>query len=171
MTRRRVQRRAPERIPPVWTANSFQGAAGPHEHAEVPSGTPPPPRSTFLSRGVLWEVVRTLLEICPDAHNGDGCRYYLRMRAKLNEMPFACCTKRGLCSFFDDVFLFVKGHPDRSYAFIVFKPMVRPIVRNFWTGCVARNDLPPYNVCHQHSAAGPACRDCVPTHPFFRSDE
>jgi len=171
MSRRRVQRRAPERIPPAWTSNSFQGATAPHKHAEIPAGTPRPPRSTFLPRGVLWEVGRTLLEICPDAHDGADCRYYQRMRAKLNEVPFACYTKHGLYSLFANIFLFVEGDPNPSSAFIVFTPMVRPIVHNFWSGCVSRNDLMPYNECHQHSPAGLSCRDCVETHPYFGPEQ
>ena len=167
MTRRRIRRRAADSIPPAWTVNSFQGASAPHEHAAIPAGSRRPPRSTFLSRGVLWEVGRLLLEICPDAHDGGDCRFYTRMRDKLIGVPFACWTKHGLCSFFASVFVVVEGDPDPSSAFNVFTPMVRPIVHSFWSGCASRNDLVPYNECQQHSPTGLACRECVETHPYF----
>jgi len=115
-------------------------------------------------------VVNTLLEICPDAHDGNDCRFYLRMRDKMNSVPFACYTSLGLYSVLSGVFRTLEGDPPPTEAFAVFFPMVRPIVRNFWLGCAARNKAAPYDQCQQHSPEGLACRDCVATHPYFDKD-
>jgi len=65
-------------------------------------------------------VVNTLLEICPDAHDGNDCRYYLRMRDKMNSVPFACYTSLGLYSVLSGVFRTLEGDPPPTEAFAVF---------------------------------------------------
>lgn len=146
---------------------AFPGYRAPHDHPALPSRSPRPPRSIFLHRGELEDMAATLLEICPEAHGGYDCRFHQRMRARLNATPYACYTSFGLCSFFSDVFRLVQGDPPRTAAYIVFLPMIRPIVRHFWLDRVALNDLARFDQCHQHSPEGLACRDCVSTHPYF----
>jgi len=103
-------------------------------------------------------VVNTLLDICPDAHDGSDCRFYLRIRDKMNSLPCACYTSLGLFPVLSGVFRTLEGDPPPTQEFAVFLPMVRPIVRNFGLGCVARNDAAPYDQCQQNSPEGLACR-------------
>lgn len=150
-----------------WTTESFQGLIAPHDHPALPSYSPKPPKSILLPRAVLKDMADLLLEICPDAHDGDDCRFRQRMQVQLNAVPYACYTSFGLSSVFCDVFRHVQGDPPRSHAFAVFLPMVRPIVHNFWLGRAELNDLAQYEQCQMHSPEGLACRDCRSSHPYF----
>lgn len=98
---------------------------------------------------------------------GGDCRSSDRMRSMLNSVTFACYTSFGLSSAFSDGFRFREGDPSCTEAFVVFLPMIRHIVHNFWHGQVQLNNSARYNECNQHSPEGLACRDCVASHPYF----